>query len=289
MGEALSEYGFFYLVNHGIPTSLVDAQFAASKALFALPWETKQGLDFVQHLDIGYMGAGGQALDEESGVADTKEGFVLSNNAVMAGGRVDPRDPLAGSEARWPPVPDYEATMREWAAALYGLNARLNTLMFAAVNATADVARQPFFVVKQLRYGPSNNGAGAHADWGALTLLVTDDKPGLEVEYPPGEWLAVPPRPRAFVVNAGDQIAFWSNGRFKSANHRVRATGTRYSTAFFAYFDYHAYVVPLPPIDENGASCADDAAAGVTTGDYFAFKLCESIGLDKASCSSTNR
>ena len=49
---------------------------------------------------------------------------------------------------------------------------------------------------------------------------MTDDVPGLEIETEEG-WLPVPPRPDCFIVNAGDQVDFWTRGFFKSANHRV--------------------------------------------------------------------
>jgi len=50
-------------------------------------------------------------------------------------------------------------------------------------------------------------GAGAHSDYGMLTLLRTDGAPGLQVRPEPGgPWHAVPPRPGAFIVNLGDML-----------------------------------------------------------------------------------
>lgn len=296
LGAALARYGFFYVTNHGIPQSLIDAQFEQSRTLFALPLATKRSMPFEPQWDIGYMDD--QALDEESGVKDTKEGFLMTNNVVVTDPtfEIDSSDPLANSRLKLPPLVHYEGVMRRWASALYGLNHRLNSLMFQALGLDdfdrLKIARQPFFVVKQLRYGepstPDDNGAGAHADWGALTLLVTDGVPGLEIEVN-STWLPVPPRPGAIIVNAGDQIEFWSNGNFRSANHRVRARQERYSTAFFAYFDYHASIKPVVSFD-NATSLvtdlpvADNRHFGLTTGEYFAFKLCESVGKVADTC-----
>ena len=91
-------------------------------------------------------------------------------------------------------------------------------------------------------------GAGAHADWGAFTLLATDGTPGLQVQAADGAWIDVPPLPGALIINAGDQIEQWTNGHFRSANHRVVMTSAtaRYSTAFFTYFSWHALVEALP-------------------------------------------
>eukprot|EP01043_Picozoa_sp_COSAG02_P051389 COSAG02_NODE_5403_length_4357_cov_3.183185_2_plen_181_part_00 len=119
-------------------------------------------------------------------------------------------------------------------------------------------------------------GAGAHADWGALTVLATDGTPGLEVELD-GEWLAVPPREGCLIINAGDQIFHWTNGEYRSATHRVlhNISKPRYSTAFFTYFDIDTVVSPLAQFvsDERPALRKSESSR-----EYFHFKLFESTG-----------
>ena len=289
---ALRKFGFFYVFNHGVDPALIEAQFVQSRDLFALPAAMKEAMPFNGTLDIGYLGSGGQALDEEGGIGDTKEGFMLTNNGVF-----DPSftlsadDPLAGAELHWPPrdvLPNYERILRAYTAALSSLNHRLNALLFRAVGLGESerraLAAQPFTVTKQMRYTPSQSqrsgelGAGAHADWGALTILATDGQPGLEVEHPDGGWLPVPPRPGCLIINAGDQITHWTNGYLRSANHRVVVSSrsrARYSTAFFTYFDLHATVSALPQYvsDEKPPVRPPE-----TTLEYFHFKLAESVG-----------
>ncbi|CAJ1401056.1 unnamed protein product [Effrenium voratum] len=285
--SALQRWGFFYVKNHGVATALVDEQFAAAKAVFALPTEAKRDLTFEPTLDIGWLAS--QGLDEDSGKLDTKEGFLLSTNGLFRRNvSLDLQDPLRGSRLKWPPVPGYEATMRRWTRELYALNQKLNEALFDAVGLDAAerhrLASRPFVIVKQLRYAPTRDlGAGAHADWGSLTVLVTDDVPGLEILTEDG-WLPVPPRPDCFIVNAGDQVDFWTRGFFKSSNHRVRPTShqVRFSTALFAYFDYDVLVTPLAEIPEVNLS--RPLSPGITTGDYFAFKLCESVGKAPEEC-----
>ena len=43
---------------------------------------------------------------------------------------------------------------------------------------------------------------GAHCDYGICTLLLTDENPGLQINYK-GDWIDVPPKPHSFVVNIG--------------------------------------------------------------------------------------
>ena len=63
--------------------------------------------------------------------------------------------------------------------------------------------------------------AGAHSDYGTLTILRTDDVRGLEIRRPDGTWLEIVPRTDAFIVNLGDSIAQWTNDRWRSTVHRV--------------------------------------------------------------------
>ena len=106
-------------------------------------------------------------------------------------------------------------------------------------------------------------GAGAHTDWGFLTLLDTNETPGLQINYK-GRWVPVPCNVKdAFVVNLGDLMERWSNGVFKSTLHRVvNATPgkERYSCAFFVSPDYDAEVgrpasVEIGVVDIQGGHC----------------------------------
>ena len=81
----------------------------------------------------------------------------------------------------------------------------------------------------------------------AFTLLMQDDTGGLEVERKDGEWIAAPPMAGAYVINIGDMMMRWTNGRFVSTPHRVvnRALKPRYSIPFFANPDYDVTIAPI--------------------------------------------
>ena len=63
-------------------------------------------------------------------------------------------------------------------------------------------------------------GVNYHTDAGALTLLLQDDQPGLEV-FREGRWYLVEPCAGALVINIGDIVQVWSNDRYPAALHRV--------------------------------------------------------------------
>jgi isopenicillin N synthase-like dioxygenase len=101
---------------------------------------------------------------------------------------------------------------------------------------------------------PGQLRAGAHTDYGSLTILKPDNAPGgLQVLGKEGAWIDVPTLPGTFVVNLGDLMAEWTNDRWVSTLHRVinpprdKALGSRrISMAFFHQPNYDAIIECLP-------------------------------------------
>jgi len=90
-------------------------------------------------------------------------------------------------------------------------------------------------------------GVGEHTDAGALTLLLQDRQPGLEVRRD-DRWYLVEPRADALVVNIGDIVQVWSNDRYRAALHRVitNTAADRYSLPFFLNPSWETSYEPLP-------------------------------------------
>ena len=213
----------------------------------------------------------------------------MTNNALLTDIKHVPvaDDPFAGSKLHRPPVAAHADVTRAYTAAAGALNARLNAVLFDALRLDAAtreaLGSRPFMVLKQMRYAgdPSDVaagklGAGAHADWGAFTILATDATPGLQVQMG-GEWLPVPPLPGCLIINSGDQIAQLTNDTYRSAVHRVVTTSStpRFSTAVFTYFNCEAAVGPLPQF--VSAETPARHPLDRTTKSYFIFKLHESM------------
>ena len=82
-----------------------------------------------------------------------------------------------------------------------------------------------------------------------MTFLAQDDLGGLEVETASGDWVRVDPIPGTFVVNLGDLLARWSNGRYHSSLHRVmnnRSGKNRHSIVLFFNQAHETHVECLP-------------------------------------------
>lgn len=119
---------------------------------------------------------------------------------------------------------------------------------------------------------PGQLRAGAHTDFGSLTILHTGDNPGGLQVWSGEAWVDVTPPVDAFVINVGDLLAQWTNDRWRSTLHRVvnppasRAGLARQSITFFHQPNWHSLVECLP-------SCGEGRYAPITSGAHFEAKL----------------
>ena len=253
--------GFFYVCNHGIDDALVERQFDATRRLMALPPARREQLS-IKNSPImrGFEGLGAQTLDAAMH-PDLKESFYCGmewpddHPYVKAGYQTY-------GPSQWPEeLPDVRAQSQRYIAALNALSLRLMQLMALSLDLPEhyfDTAcTDPMVTLRMLRYPPHPEGAddrtfgaGAHTDWGAVTILAQDGHGGLEVQMPDGAWVAATPIPGTFVVNLGDMIPRWTNGLYHSNPHRVRNTysggAPRYSIPFFYEPEYLARIDPVP-------------------------------------------
>ena len=117
-----------------------------------------------------------------------------------------PDDPelLAGKPFRslnaWPRLAGFRETMLAYYDACAALGARLHRAFARDLGLEpdffADKFDRPMATLRLLRYPAAAEeriGAGAHTDYGNLTLLATDDVGGLEVRTRAGDWIEAPP------------------------------------------------------------------------------------------------
>jgi isopenicillin N synthase-like dioxygenase len=221
---ACADKGFFYCAGHGIPQGLIDAVFAETKRFFDLPDETKLAYEKskVSKANRGYEVLGGQVL-EAGAPPDRKEGYYIGlelpeSDPRVAAGRFN-RGPNV-----WPAdLPGFEPTMAGYFEAMRRLSERLMKGIALSLDLSEDYfdtfKKDPVATLRLLHYppqredaAPNEKGAGAHTDWGALTLLLQDEVGGLQVfDKNTDEWLHADPVPGTFVVNLGDALAHWTN------------------------------------------------------------------------------
>ncbi|MBV8537975.1 MAG: isopenicillin N synthase family oxygenase [Alphaproteobacteria bacterium] len=264
--RACRETGFFYVSSHGVPPALIAAQFEAARQFFALSDAEKMALHMRNSPSTaGYEPIGGQVLDSqddkaEMAPADLKEGFY-------AGPDFPDDHPLVGRHIRnfghnqWPlSLPQFRPQMLAYLEAVRALGDRLLTLLAVSLELESGWF-MPFFAeptctLRIIHYPPhpanaaaNQLGAGAHTDWGGITMLAQDDTGGLEVRTTAGDWIEATPIPDTFIINLGDLMMRWTNGLYRSTMHRVknkRPGIDRYSVPFFYGPSPDSVIEPIP-------------------------------------------
>jgi isopenicillin N synthase-like dioxygenase len=258
--RACHEMGFLYLKNHGIAPSIIDQAFEQSRRFFALPLAEKQQIAWSSEFsNRGYVGLERERLDETQ-PGDLKEAFNLGPDVSPADAGDQPELILN----RWPEGQDaFRQTITEFFDQCAAGACRIFRAFAIALSMpeTYIVARHQThgYTLRLLHYPPLGAApkpgqirAGAHSDYGTLTLLFQDQVGGLEVKTAGDEWIPAPAIPGTVLINTGDLTERWSNDVFRSTKHRValpeaeKALQDRYSMAFFCQPDPDAEIVCFP-------------------------------------------
>ncbi len=292
---AATASGFFYVRNHGVAAGLIAQQFDLARRLMDLPTERRQELSMHKSPILrGFENIGAQTLDEAM-KPDLKESFYCGitwpddHPYVRAGYQTY-------GPSQWPAeLPDARPLCEAYIDAMLTLSHRLMQLMALSLELEEDffdgTSGSPMVTLRMIRYpahpeGADDRtfGAGAHTDWGAITILAQDAHGGLEVQMPDGSWVGATPMEGCFVVNLGDMIPRWTNGCYHSNPHRVRNTQSggapRYSIPFFYEPDYLTRIEALPGTIAAGET---PRFAPCTAGEHLREMYMKTYGLKNAN------
>jgi isopenicillin N synthase-like dioxygenase len=256
IGEACRNIGFFYLRNHGVPGVLVERVFTEARRFFDLPPERKREIAIEKSpCHRGYFALGGENLDpkQQTETGDFKEGIKIGRDLPLDHPLVKAGTPLHGPD-QWPSgLPGWRETMQGYYDALVGLGREIMHAFALALEMPEGYFDRwltgPMATLGPLHYPPQRGaitaariGAGAHTDFGCLTIVAQDAVGGLQVRNSAGLWIDAPAIEGTFVVNIGDMMERWTNGVFSSTQHRViNSSGRdRYSLPFFFDPDFNA-------------------------------------------------
>jgi len=256
LGAACRDSGFFLVKNHPIPCSLIDQVFQQGDAFFALPVETKAKVSILKSSHFrGWGKSGDESLDETRPEVDSKETFNIGFDLAEDDPRVLAGEPFRGVN-QWPDLPGFAETLRAYYAAALAFGAEIHRAIALDLGLPEtffdDKLVEPMSALRLLHYPPATGdaneiGAGAHTDYGSITLLMPDGEPGLQVRPRGEDWVDVPETNGAYVVNIGDCLMRWSNDIYVSTPHRVIAPKrTRRSIAAFIEAAPNSVIEALP-------------------------------------------
>lgn len=263
MGAAARETGFFYVTNHGVSATQIEAAYKTAEAFFAAPEAEKQRYyigESTNHRGYVPFTEKGDYTDE---VHRNYEAFDLALDLPEE----DP-DYLAGNLLLgpnvWPDDPSFKRVIGGYYDAISGVGARIAAALelhlgLAEGELTGQMTK-PISQLRLLHYVRDEAAAelaetvnmGAHTDYECLTLLH-QRQPGLQVMTRDDEWIDAPLVDGAYAVNIGDMLEAWTNGVFRATPHRVLNTSPeRFSMPYFVAANHDAVVKPFETLLTEG-------------------------------------
>ncbi|KAE8703371.1 2-oxoglutarate and Fe(II)-dependent oxygenase superfamily protein [Hibiscus syriacus] len=258
--RAAETLGFFQVINHGVPVELLDSLKQTAHNFFGLPAERKAVYrkEMSPSLLVKY---GTSFVPEKEKALEWKDyismAYTNDDEALQ----------------QWPVECRDDAL--QYLKTSHDMVKKLLEALMGSLGVELDDSKIDAFIEKKMvnmNFYPTcpnpelTVGVGRHSDMGTVTILLQDGIGGLYVRVledvdmeKKGEWVEIPPIPGALVINVGDMLQIWSNGRYKSAEHRVRTTSTksRVSIPIFVSPDATQKIAPLPQAVEKDGIARD--------------------------------
>ncbi|GJN05476.1 hypothetical protein PR202_ga23102 [Eleusine coracana subsp. coracana] len=255
LGFACQKWGFFQLINHGVPDEVIQDAKRDIAEFFELPLEAKKV--YAQLPESGLQGYGQAFVVSETQKLDWCDRFFLI---------------LRPTESRdmkfWPAQPpSFRSSVDRYSAEAAKVVSCLLRFMAAEMGLEEPERLLEVFEglpqnMRATYYPPCVEagkviGLSPHSDACGMTLLLhVNDVQGLQISKD-GKWVAVEPMEGALVVNIGDVLEILSNGRYTSVEHRatVHESRERISAALFQQVCPDTMLAPLPEL-VNGSNRA---------------------------------
>jgi len=324
IANALSRDGFIQISNHGIPPeSVIINAFIASRSFFNQDLSVKMKAIHLDKARRGYAAISTENFATLVGEAgkpnDTVEKFrigPLNANSIT-------EESITSSNSietnTWVGTPDeFEAHISEYYRCMEQLTLRLLRLIAVAcgldpefftekMNSHSSILTLNHYPDVELPPGSNNSlRVAEHTDVSMVTI-VAQSGPGLQIlstQDVDGEkihqWTDIPYVPGALVVNIGDCVADWSDGRLRSTRHRVlipsgsvsgsssSSSNCRSSLAYFVTPRYDALLSPWPTTsgEAEGGSNVDiteNADVGTTFSEWRKRRVARAIKMLKTN------
>ncbi|KAF7822543.1 gibberellin 2-beta-dioxygenase 1-like [Senna tora] len=256
--KACEEFGFFKVVNHGVPMEAISKLESEATKFFSLPLSEKEKAGPPNPFGYGnkHIGPNGDVGWVEYLLLTTNQDYnSLQLSSVSEKAQENFRQALK----------DYILAVRKMACEILDLMAEGLNIQPRNVFSKLVTDKQSDSVFRLNHYPPcpelamngsSENriGFGEHTDPQIISLLRSNNTCGLQISLRDGSWISVPPDQTSFFINVGDSLQVLTNGRFKSVKHRVLANGfkSRLSMIYFGGPPLNHKIAPLPSLILKG-------------------------------------
>ncbi|PKU81506.1 S-norcoclaurine synthase 1-like [Dendrobium catenatum] len=218
LGSACKEWGFFQIINHGIPEEVIEKIKDDIKKFFKLPLKEKEA---IKQIPGHFEGYGQMFVHSEEQKLDWADILIL---AIQ---------PLQNRDMRfWPTNPStfrdtletYTSKVARVVDCLYGLMAKdlgVDTEEMLNISSSGQLQTVRINFYPPCKQASKVLGLSPHSDANALTVLLqANDVQGLQIRKN-GKWFLIKPKPGALIINIGDVMEILTNGRYKSIEHRA--------------------------------------------------------------------
>lgn len=288
--------GFIYLRNHGISKPTVQTTFAESAKFFKRPQSQKDSLAWTTpEANRGYVQIGREKVTDLTDAADIEAVRALEGADLKESLEIG-REGEPGHPNHWPDQMDedgkaFRQRMVEFFEECKDLHMQVMRAIAVGLGIdetwfdsycddgdnTLRLLHYPEVQSEVFKRNKNQVRAGAHSDYGSITLLFQDMAGGLQVLSPNGNFIDATPIEDTIVVNAGDLLARWANDTIKSTKHRVVEPPihadihpARYSIAYFCNPNFDRFIEAIPSTyDEHHAKKYE----GINSGDYLVQRL----------------
>lgn len=240
IASASSEWGFFQVVNHGIPQDLLERMRSVLLGVFRQPFERKAGEKLLDFSADSYRWGTPSATSLQQ--LSWSEAYHI---------------PLVSTQGHDDDKHSARLTIEEFASIMSRLAHQLLGILAEGLGCESTYLKEnctcntcylrlnhyPPCRVPRIDGGGEVFGLIPHTDSDFLTILFQDQVGGLQL-MKGGRWITVEPNPSALVINIGDLCEAWSNGVYRSVEHRVMSNPKveRFSVAYFLCPSYDTMI-----------------------------------------------
>jgi isopenicillin N synthase-like dioxygenase len=273
IGAACDDLGFFYVVNHNVSVGTIDHAVAMADKFFKQP-ESERLKVKADKNNRGYREVGD--VVHRNGKPSARDNFDIGFPVTADDPEVKAGTPLYAPNI-WPDLPGFREALEAYYGETYKLGMKIlegfalylgkDESFFTRhfTKPVADMVINHYWGTAGLHI--SDQASGPHTDHGIVTILWQDALGGLEVMGKDGNWISVTPLRGSYVINIGELMKRWTNGRFKATVHRVvhLQDKSRYSMPLFCNPDFRTIVDPR----DLGVSDAEAQYPPVMSGDFL--------------------